>query len=52
VDPRPGVCQFHEHTQEDWGCTVNASVCVNDLALDASTVKEPRPKLEESESKD
>ncbi|KAF3034205.1 hypothetical protein E8E11_003624 [Didymella keratinophila] len=37
LDPLPVPCQFHEHPQEDWGCTVSASVCINDLALDACT---------------
>jgi hypothetical protein len=52
LDPKPDPCQFHEHPQEYWGCAVNAAECVNDLTLDASIVKEPTPKVEDSESED
>lgn len=52
LDARPDPCQFHEHPQEEWSCTANTPECVNDLAYDCLAVKEPRAKIEETDSED
>lgn len=41
IDP----CHYHDHPHSGWGgCTVSTPGCVNDIAYDSSTVKEPKPK--------